>query len=61
MAATTQFTDRPDPARADAAIAKVSTWDVGTPERQRQALPRRPDGVGGPGPPQRRARRGRSR
>ncbi|RST21780.1 antibiotic biosynthesis monooxygenase [Streptomyces sp. WAC04770] len=38
MTATTQFTDRPDPARADAAIAKVSTWDVGTPERQRQAV-----------------------
>ncbi|MER7744748.1 antibiotic biosynthesis monooxygenase [Streptomyces bacillaris] len=38
MTATTQFTDRPDPARADAAIAKVSTWDVGTPERQRRAV-----------------------
>ncbi|WP_411084323.1 antibiotic biosynthesis monooxygenase [Streptomyces sp. cmx-18-6] len=35
---TVQFTDRPDPARADAGIAKVSTWDVGTPERQRQAV-----------------------
>ncbi|RLV65808.1 Antibiotic biosynthesis monooxygenase [Streptomyces sp. CBMAI 2042] len=35
---TVQFTDRPDPARDDAGIAKVSTWDVGTPERQRQAV-----------------------
>ncbi|WP_411082693.1 alpha/beta fold hydrolase [Streptomyces sp. cmx-18-6] len=26
------------PARADAGIAKVSTWDVGTPERQRQGV-----------------------
>lgn len=35
---TVHFTDRPDPARADAGIAKVSTWDVGTPLRQRQAV-----------------------
>ncbi|MEW2069202.1 antibiotic biosynthesis monooxygenase [Streptomyces sp. NPDC007346] len=35
---TVQFTDRPDPARNDAGIAKASTWDVGTPERQRQAV-----------------------
>ncbi|MGW5802390.1 hypothetical protein ACWFQE_25395, partial [Streptomyces bacillaris] len=53
MAATTQFTDRPDPARADAAIAKVSTWDVGTPERQRQGggRPRARGRGGGGGPP----------
>ncbi|MFF6910422.1 antibiotic biosynthesis monooxygenase [Streptomyces sp. NPDC012389] len=35
---TVRFTDRPDPARTDAGIAKASTWDVGTPERQRQAV-----------------------
>ncbi|MER6193019.1 antibiotic biosynthesis monooxygenase [Streptomyces cyaneofuscatus] len=35
---TVQFTDRPDPARDDAGIAKAGTWDVGTPERQRQAV-----------------------
>ncbi|MEW1611977.1 MULTISPECIES: antibiotic biosynthesis monooxygenase [unclassified Streptomyces] len=35
---TAQFTDRPDPARSDAGIAKSGTWDVGTPERQRQAV-----------------------
>lgn len=31
---TVQFTDRPDPARDDDGIAKASTRDVGTPERQ---------------------------
>ncbi|MEU3053328.1 antibiotic biosynthesis monooxygenase [Streptomyces griseus] len=35
---TTHFTDRPDPARTDARIAKVSTWNVGTPQRQREAV-----------------------
>ncbi|MFF2720697.1 antibiotic biosynthesis monooxygenase [Streptomyces sp. NPDC058011] len=35
---TVQFTDRPDPGRADAGIVKASTWDVGTPERQRQVV-----------------------
>ncbi|MFD3975531.1 antibiotic biosynthesis monooxygenase [Streptomyces cyaneofuscatus] len=35
---TAQFTDRPDLARDDAGIVKVSMWDVGTPERQRQAV-----------------------
>ncbi|ARF61077.1 MULTISPECIES: antibiotic biosynthesis monooxygenase [Streptomyces] len=29
---------RPDPARPDAAIAKASTWNVGTPQRQREAV-----------------------
>ncbi|MDX3338227.1 MULTISPECIES: antibiotic biosynthesis monooxygenase [Streptomyces] len=35
---TTHLTDRPDPARTDARIAKVSTWNVGTPQRQREAV-----------------------
>lgn len=35
---TTHVTDRPDPARADARIAKASTWNVGTPQRQREAV-----------------------
>ncbi|MET9924716.1 MULTISPECIES: antibiotic biosynthesis monooxygenase [unclassified Streptomyces] len=35
---TVQFTDRPDPGRADAGIVKASTWGVGTPERQRQVV-----------------------
>lgn len=35
---TTHLTDRPDPARADARIAKASTWNVGTPQRQREAV-----------------------
>ncbi|MEU2071931.1 antibiotic biosynthesis monooxygenase [Streptomyces anulatus] len=35
---TTYFTDRPDPARADARLAKVSTWNVGTRRRQREAV-----------------------
>lgn len=34
----THFTDRPDPARPDAVIAKAGTWDVGTPQRQREAV-----------------------
>ncbi|MFG2601400.1 antibiotic biosynthesis monooxygenase [Streptomyces sp. NPDC048462] len=33
-----EFVTRPDFTRADAGIVKVSTWDVGTPERQRQAV-----------------------
>ncbi|WLQ43759.1 antibiotic biosynthesis monooxygenase [Streptomyces laculatispora] len=33
-----EFVSRPDFTRADAGIVKVSTWDVGTPERQRQAV-----------------------
>ncbi|MFJ3324214.1 antibiotic biosynthesis monooxygenase [Streptomyces griseus] len=35
---TTHLTDRPDLARTDARIAKVSTWNVGTPQRQREAV-----------------------
>lgn len=35
---TTHFTDRPDPARADARLAKASTWNVGTQRRQREAV-----------------------
>ncbi|MFD4795767.1 antibiotic biosynthesis monooxygenase [Streptomyces anulatus] len=35
---TTHFTDRPDPARADARLAKVSTWNVGTQRRQGEAV-----------------------
>ncbi|MEU6047112.1 antibiotic biosynthesis monooxygenase [Streptomyces griseus] len=35
---TTHLTGRPDPARTDARIAKVSTWNVGTPQRQREAV-----------------------
>ncbi|MER6696046.1 antibiotic biosynthesis monooxygenase [Streptomyces fimicarius] len=35
---TTHLIDRPDPARTDARIAKVSTWNVGTPQRQREAV-----------------------
>lgn len=35
---TVHFTDRPDPARADAGIALAATWDTGTPERRRQTL-----------------------
>ncbi|MDX5576041.1 MULTISPECIES: antibiotic biosynthesis monooxygenase [Streptomyces] len=34
----THLADRPDPARTDARIAKVSTWNVGTPQRQREAV-----------------------
>ncbi|WP_371632393.1 antibiotic biosynthesis monooxygenase [Streptomyces sp. NBC_01259] len=33
-----EFVTRPDFTRADAGIVKVSTWDAGTPERQRQAV-----------------------
>ncbi|MFF1926370.1 antibiotic biosynthesis monooxygenase [Streptomyces sp. NPDC058221] len=33
-----EFVSRPDFTRADAGIVKASTWDVGTPERQRQAV-----------------------
>lgn len=35
---TTHFTDRPDPARTDARLAKASTWNVGTQRRQREAV-----------------------
>lgn len=35
---TTHFTDRPDPARTDALLAKASTWNVGTQRRQREAV-----------------------
>ncbi|WP_228994207.1 antibiotic biosynthesis monooxygenase [Streptomyces sp. DH8] len=35
---TTHLTGRPDPARPDAAIAKASTWNVGTPQRQAEAV-----------------------
>ncbi|MFF7032321.1 antibiotic biosynthesis monooxygenase [Streptomyces griseus] len=35
---TTHLIDRPDPARTDARIAKVSAWNVGTPQRQREAV-----------------------
>lgn len=35
---TTHFTDRPDPARDDARLAKVSTWNVGTQRRQEEAV-----------------------
>ncbi|PCG81612.1 antibiotic biosynthesis monooxygenase [Streptomyces sp. WZ.A104] len=34
----TRITDRPDLSRADARIAKASTWNVGTPQRQREAV-----------------------
>ncbi|MFH8690733.1 antibiotic biosynthesis monooxygenase [Streptomyces anulatus] len=34
----THLTDRPDPTRADARLAKVSTWNVGTQRRQREAV-----------------------
>lgn len=34
----THFTDRPDPARTDAGIAKAGTWDVGTPQRQEETV-----------------------
>lgn len=33
-----EFVSRPDFTRADAGLVKASTWDVGTPERQRQAV-----------------------
>ncbi|MFJ6853115.1 antibiotic biosynthesis monooxygenase [Streptomyces sp. NPDC091271] len=33
-----QFTSRPELARPDAGTVKVSTWDVGTPERQRRTI-----------------------
>ncbi len=33
-----EFVTRPDFTRADAGIVKASTWDVGTPERQHQAV-----------------------
>lgn len=33
-----EFVTRPDFTRADAGVVKASTWDVGTPERQRQAV-----------------------
>ncbi|MFD7430966.1 antibiotic biosynthesis monooxygenase [Streptomyces sp. NPDC059818] len=33
-----EFVSRPDFTRADAGIVKASTWDVGTPERQRLAV-----------------------
>ncbi|MCX4968618.1 antibiotic biosynthesis monooxygenase [Streptomyces sp. NBC_00654] len=32
---TAQFNSRPDLRRGDAGVVKASTWDVGTPERQR--------------------------
>ncbi|MFC9860840.1 MULTISPECIES: antibiotic biosynthesis monooxygenase [unclassified Streptomyces] len=35
---TVQFNSRPDLTRSDAGIVKVSTWDVGTPERQRRSV-----------------------
>ncbi len=35
---TARPTGRPDPARPDAAIAKASTWNVGTPQRQRETV-----------------------
>ncbi|WP_405191179.1 antibiotic biosynthesis monooxygenase [Streptomyces anulatus] len=35
---TKHFTDRPDPARDDARLAKVSTWNVGTQRRQEEAV-----------------------
>ncbi|MFE7479624.1 antibiotic biosynthesis monooxygenase [Streptomyces sp. NPDC057552] len=35
---TVHFTDRPDPARTDAGIVRASTWHVGTPDRQRDAV-----------------------
>ncbi|MET7495985.1 antibiotic biosynthesis monooxygenase [Streptomyces sp900116325] len=33
-----QFESRPDVARGDAGLVKASTWEVGTPARQRQAV-----------------------
>ncbi|MFD9603736.1 antibiotic biosynthesis monooxygenase [Streptomyces sp. NPDC059970] len=33
-----QFESRPDLARNDVGLVKASTWDVGTPERQRQTV-----------------------
>lgn len=33
-----EFVSRPDVTRTDAGVVKASTWDVGTPERQRQAV-----------------------
>ncbi|MEW1688114.1 antibiotic biosynthesis monooxygenase [Streptomyces sp. NPDC091265] len=35
---TVEFVSGPDVTRTDAGIVKASTWDVGTPERQRQAV-----------------------
>lgn len=35
---TAQFVSRPDLTRSDAGIVKASTWDVGTPERQRRTV-----------------------
>ncbi|GGY19256.1 antibiotic biosynthesis monooxygenase [Streptomyces anulatus] len=35
---TAHFTDLPDPTRADARLAKASTWNVGTQRRQREAV-----------------------
>ncbi|MGC5346710.1 antibiotic biosynthesis monooxygenase [Streptomyces sp. DT171] len=34
----TQLNSRPDLLRSDVGLVKVSTWDVGTPERQRQTV-----------------------
>ncbi|WNI25456.1 antibiotic biosynthesis monooxygenase [Streptomyces sp. ITFR-16] len=33
-----ELVSRPDVTRTDAGVVKASTWDVGTPERQRQAV-----------------------
>ncbi|MFB7914848.1 antibiotic biosynthesis monooxygenase [Streptomyces sp. NPDC056061] len=33
-----RFASRPDPARNDVGLVKASTWDVGTPERQRRTV-----------------------
>ncbi|MEV7104935.1 antibiotic biosynthesis monooxygenase [Streptomyces atroolivaceus] len=33
-----RYNSRPGPARPDAGIVKVSTWDVGTPQRQRRTV-----------------------
>ncbi|WP_335935986.1 antibiotic biosynthesis monooxygenase [Streptomyces sp. PTD5-9] len=33
-----RFESRPDPARNDVGLVKASTWDVGTPERQRRTV-----------------------
>lgn len=36
--ASAQFNSRPDLTRSDAGVVKVSTWDVGGPDRQRQTV-----------------------
>lgn len=35
---TTQVNSRPEITRSDARLVKVSTWDTGSPERQRQTV-----------------------